>query len=120
MTKLDEYKPDNLIAGDLHRATAQIILKSGRLYPVGAVIAKTANGTGTLIDSAGDNKTIYGILAEEVDATAADTGGIVYLSGEFNQNALVFGGSDTYETHIDEARTLGLYFVDSSKQNIID
>lgn len=114
MQKIGEIKPDNLIAGPMYRSTAQVVLASGKIYPVGSVIALKADGTGTLVNSQGaEAKKPYGILAEEVDATDENTGGVVYLSGEFNQNVLVFDGTDTFETHKNVARELGIYFLDS-------
>lgn len=113
MQKIGEMKPDNLIAGTMHKSTAQVILVSGT-YQVGSVIALNADGKGTLVNSQStDAKNVYGILADAVDATNDNTGGIVYLSGEFNQNVLVFGGTDTFETHKESARELGIYFLDS-------
>ncbi|MFQ0992923.1 head decoration protein [Gilliamella apicola] len=120
MQHLDQFKPDNLIGGYMHLSTEQVTLKSGSFYKIGSVLAKTATGECTLVDSSTDAKTVYAILAEDIDATDAERVGVVYLSGEFNKRALVFGGSDTWEQHIDEARKLGMYFVDSSKTTIID
>lgn len=120
MEHLDTFKPDNLIGGYMHQSTAEVILKSGSVYKIGSVLAKTATGECVLVDSSTNDKTVYAILAENVDATDANKIGVVYLSGEFNKNALVFGGSDSWEQYIDEARKLGLYFVDSSKTTVID
>ena len=50
------------------------------------------------------------ILQEGVDATSANVIGLVFLTGEFNEAALVFGGSDTVDTHRLEARKLGIHF----------
>lgn len=119
MQKLDEFKPDNLIAGYMHQTTEQIYLKSGLFYKIGSVLAKTPTGECTLVDSSNaDTNEVYGILAHDVDATnsapPSRVFGVIYLSGEFNKRALVFGGNDTLEQHIDAARKLGLYFVDTS------
>ncbi|WP_392559345.1 head decoration protein [Orbus mooreae] len=114
MIKIGEYKPDNLIAGTMHISTEQVVLSKGQIYPIGSVIALKNDGLGTLVNSGSDDaKTLYGILAEEVDATDDDVGAVIILSGEVNQNALVFGGTDTYETHKQKARELGIYFLDS-------
>lgn len=50
----------------------------------------------------------YGILAEDVDASANATASIGYLTGDFNENALVFGGTDDVETHRVALRDLGI------------
>lgn len=41
----------------------------------------------------------YAVLVDDVDATSADKDGICELTGEFNEAALIFGGSDTKDTH---------------------
>ncbi|MFQ1042844.1 head decoration protein [Gilliamella sp. CG16] len=119
MQKLDEFKPDNLIAGYMHQTTEQVFLKSGFVYKRGSVLAKTPTGECTLVDSSNaDTNEVYGILAHDVDTTnSAQTSrifGVVYLSGEFNKRELIFGGNDTLEQHIDAARKQGIYFVDTS------
>lgn len=49
------------------------------------------------------------ILADDVDATGEDTPAPVYLTGEFNEDALTFGGSDDADTHRDALRALGIF-----------
>jgi hypothetical protein len=56
------------------------------------------------------SQAIYGILGVNVDTTGGDVTGFAYLTGEFNQANVIFGGSDTYLTHKDTARTKGLFF----------
>lgn len=51
----------------------------------------------------------YAVLAEAVDATSADKTAPVYLSGEFNEDALAFGGTDTIATHRAALRALNIY-----------
>ena len=49
------------------------------------------------------------ILASDANATDAAVVAPVYLTGEVNAAALVFGGSDTYATHKDDLRKLGIF-----------
>lgn len=51
----------------------------------------------------------YGVLLEACDATSADKTGVVGLAGEFNSNAMTFGGSDTAATRKDACRAIGIY-----------
>lgn len=51
----------------------------------------------------------YGILCDAVDATSADKVASVYLTGEFNEAALVFGGSDTASMYKTTLRDLGIF-----------
>lgn len=41
----------------------------------------------------------YAVLVDATDATDADKAGVCELTGEFNEASLIFGGSDTKETH---------------------
>lgn len=50
------------------------------------------------------------VLAVDVDATDNTVTAPVYLTGEFNSEALVFGGSDTAAMYRDAARALGIFF----------
>lgn len=120
MEFLDRFKPDNLVAGYKHQTTEQVKLAAGAVYPIGSVLAKKQSGECTLVDSSTDANVVYGVLAHEVDATAGTVGGVAYLTGEFNKRALIFGGNDTVEQHIDTARTQGLFFVDTSPAPITE
>ncbi len=69
------------------------------------------SGYARLVDSASVDGSAdpVAILAEDVDATEADTPAPVYLTGEFNEDALTFGGSDDADTHRDALRALGIF-----------
>ncbi|WP_028551749.1 head decoration protein [Paenibacillus sp. UNC451MF] len=102
---------DNLIAGSAQILTAAVTLKAGRAYLRGSVIAlATADSKGSLVDSTKTDgtETPYGILTDNVDATTADAPGIVYLAGEFNGAALVFGGTDKLDKHHQALRNIGI------------
>lgn len=120
MEILDQFKPNNLVAGYKHQTTQQVKLAAGTVYLIGSVLAKNQSGECVLVDSSTDDNVVYGILAHEVDATAGTAGGVAYLTGEFNKRALIFGGNDTVEQHIDKARTQGLFFVDTSPAPITE
>ncbi len=82
--------------------------------PRGAVMGQvTASGKLRLVNSAhtdGSEKP-FTVLAEPVDATAADVPNTAtYDTGEYNIAALTFGGTDTYATHADAAARLNIYF----------
>lgn len=114
MPKFDKFKPNNLFAGYKHKTTETITLAAGTVYLVGSVLAKNSAGECVLVDSSTNAKTVYGILAHDVDATSGSTAGVVYLTGEFNKRALIFGGNDTADLHFDSARKNGLFFLDTS------
>ena len=49
------------------------------------------------------------ILAEDVDATSADTVATVYISGRFNREAILVRSGDTAAAHAEELRNGGIY-----------
>lgn len=114
-TRIGEFNPVNLLAGEMYRSTRAVTLAAGQLYPAGAVIALNSDSEGVLVDSAGDAPDVWGVLVGEVDATGQATAGAAYLTGEFNRNMLTFGGTDTWETHLDAAREKGLFFLDTEQ-----
>lgn len=115
VNQVGKFTPVNLLAGDAYRATKPVILSKGQIYLVGSVLSMTQSGVCVLVDSKTENKEIFGVLAEEVDATETDQSSIAYITGEFNQSALVFGGTDTYSTHEKSARALGIIFSECSQ-----
>lgn len=52
---------------------------------------------------------VYAVLAEDVDASAAAKRSVGYTTGDFNENALVFGGTDDIETHRVAMRDLSMF-----------
>jgi len=72
-----------------------------------------AAGSGKLVavdSTAVDGSNVpYAILATATDATSADKVCGVYKSGEFNDNAVTFGGSDVVATHKEALRDLGIF-----------
>ena len=75
-----------------------ISIPSGTLTR-GAVInagGALANGTG-----------IYGVLAEDVDASGGAVEAVVYIQGHFNENAMDFGSSNAAADK-DALRALGI------------
>ncbi|AOZ91635.1 hypothetical protein [Paenibacillus crassostreae] len=107
--EIDGY--DDLIAGMVQPIVTQSIIINtavGALFDRGTVMARTGfhtDGTWicTIVDSAAvgaDDKIPVGVLADvEVDATVNQQRATIYVSGEFNREALKFGGADTITTH---------------------
>jgi hypothetical protein len=108
---METFTPDKLLAGDYPAVTDIVVIDTGVLTR-GTLLGKiTATGKHILCNSAAvdgsQNPTC--ILAEDVDATAADVNAPVYLSGAFNQSAVIFGGADTAATHRVALRNLNIY-----------
>lgn len=109
------HTPDNLFGGNVAPVVADkgLIVSGAGALTRGTVLGLvTASGKLTIVDSSKSDgtETPYAVLAEDVDATSADKTCAVYLTGEFNIDKLVFGGSDTAATHKVNARKIGIFF----------
>lgn len=92
------FTPDRLIAGDMQLVPRTITLVSGQNLARGAVLGKiSASGKYTLSASAaGDgSNTPDLILADDCDASAGDATAIAYVTGIFNEGALILGAGHT-------------------------
>lgn len=112
MPTIGTFKYDNLFAGNAEVVTDAVTLKSGSSYVRGTVLG-IASDTGEAVpvnSLATDGSEIpYAILQEDVDATDGAKPGTIYLTGEFNENALTFGGTDTSATHKLKLREIGIF-----------
>lgn len=116
MTELGTTTADNLFAGNFSIVTEEETILSGQDVTRKTVMGKiTASGKLVIVDSSNSDgsEVAYCIMAEDIDASAADTVGIVYKSGEFSQKELIFGGSDVYGDHKEAMRSLGMYLKDA-------
>ncbi|WP_100406666.1 head decoration protein [Bacillus solitudinis] len=113
MPTLDTFERDNLFAGGIQPVvTDAITLVTGTSYVRGTVLGiVTASGEAKAVDSVATDgsQTPFAILAEDVDATGGATPAAIYLTGEFNENALTFGGTDTTATHTRKLRDIGIF-----------
>lgn len=108
----ETYTPDNLLAGDYPAVTDIIIILLGQVLARGAVLGKvTASGKYVLCDKAAvdGSQVPVAILAEAVDATAADVNAEVYLSGAFNEGKLVFAANNSAVDHRAALRDVNIY-----------
>ncbi len=114
---METFTPDNLIAGDFPVVTDEVTIASGQNLVRGSALGKiTSGGEFKLCDiaSVDGSEAIKNILAEDCDASLASVDHVpVYLSGEFLESGVTFGGSTGVEDVRDAARDLGIYFKDS-------
>ena len=116
--KTESFNYDNLFAGTQVQPVVadEVTIASGQgVLTRGTVLGKlTANNKCVIVDSAVDpadgSEAVYAILAETVDATSTDKKAPAYFTGEYNEAALTFGGTDDADTHRDAARGLGIFF----------
>jgi hypothetical protein len=105
--------PDNLLAGEFPRVTAWGTIASGAGALARGTVLGQITSTGKLVPvnsglSTGAQNP-YAVLAEAADATAADATAALYFTGEFDENQLVFGGTDTIATHRKAMRALSMF-----------
>jgi hypothetical protein len=129
MSDIGESLQDNLIAGPrfpVQHKGVQLAAGQGSLKR-GTVLAILANGTAVTVDSTHTIEVEKGnstvdvpdrdmpdcILAEDIDTGAASGGSpidaVAYSAGYFIRGSLVFGGSDTWQTHETEMRKLNMH-----------
>ncbi|MBU0680112.1 MAG: head decoration protein [Proteobacteria bacterium] len=90
--------PSNLLAGSFPRVTRSRTLLTGLLYAEGTVLGKiTASGKYTICDKAAvdGSQAPLEILLAATDATLADAVAVTGRTGQYNEDALVLGGTTT-------------------------
>lgn len=110
------FTPDNLFAGKVQPVVSGAATITGASLTRGTVLGRiTSGGSMKAVDSAqtDGSEEPYAVLAEDVDASGEDKEAVVYYTGEFNENALTFGGTDTADTHRAAARKIGIFFKDA-------
>jgi hypothetical protein len=108
----ESYTPDRLHAGDFPIRTLDVTIASGQNLGRGALLGKiTASGKYVLsLAAAADGSEVASaILAEDVDASGGDKPGIVYVSGDFNENAITYGTGHTADSVRAGLRDLNIY-----------
>ena len=114
----DAFVPDRLVAGNAHLLAGRTItIATGQgVLPRGAVLGKiTASGKYALaLAAANDGSQVPDlVLAESVDATAADAPGLGYERGDFTAGALTLGTGHTVASIRDTLRSKGITLINS-------
>jgi hypothetical protein len=110
---LDTLTPENLFAGNVFPVVTGKGTITGGNYTRGTVLGEiTASKKLTKVDSSkvDGSQTVFAVLAEDTDASLGDKIAPIYLTGEFNEEQLVFGGADTADTHRSNARKVSIFF----------
>lgn len=89
-------------------ASDEAATAAGDTYTIPVV---AGSGMAKLVDKAAvdGSENMYAILAEDVDATDADKVAPVYVTGEFNQSAVIFADGTTAADVKTAARALGIF-----------
>lgn len=110
---VENYTPDNLLAGLTQIVTENMVLAQGQKLVRGTVVGRiTVSGKATLATAAATDgsQVPYGILADFYDASLADVGNAaVHVKGEFNENAITLGAGLTLATVHDALRAGGIF-----------
>jgi hypothetical protein len=116
VNKVGEMEWGEILAGDFQNSTEEVTLASEQNLKLGSVLGKvTASGEYKLVNRAATDgsQEPYCVLMEDVNATDSTAVGIAYLTGEFIRGKLIFGGTDTWETHLVAARKNSIFFKES-------
>lgn len=115
----DVFIPDQLISGPLQVVTDGLatIAKAAAALKRGTIMGKvTATGAYIkCVKTASDGSQIpVAILVDDIDTTAADKRGGVYLMGEFNERSIIFDASWTLEGLRTAMRSVSIFIRQSS------
>jgi hypothetical protein len=108
----ESFTPDQLHTGDFPIRTRDITVLSGQNLTRGALLGRiTASGKYVLSLSASvdGSEVPDAILAEDADASGGDKLGIVYIAGDFNQDALIYGTGHSAASVKDTLRGKSIY-----------
>ncbi len=116
----DVYVPDQLVSGPLQLVTDTVKITGGKAYKRGTVLGVvTASGGYQLsVKTATDGSEVpSAILVDDVDTTAGDVLGGVYLMGEFNGHRIIIDNSWTVETVAQALRPSSIFIRDVVKND---
>lgn len=109
----EAYTPDRLLfSSDGIRAGEETVLTGQGVLARGTVVARDGAGKLVPVDSGSGTASVrsaVAILAQDVDTSGGDVDAPLYYAGEFNEDQLIFGGSDTIADHRDAMRQRGLF-----------
>lgn len=93
-------EPHNLIAGEFPRVSEYVTVTGTGMLEEGAVLGELADGRYqfSVLTATDGSQIPDAILAEPVDLAMGDLSARVYVTGEFNREAITFGGGHTLQT----------------------
>lgn len=111
----DGFRLADALAGTAYAGPVNFTLtQGGTVFEVGdsfTVTVSAGSGKCVIVDSSkvDGSQNPYGLLAEDATVpAAADLVSSAYITGEFNENALTFGGTDTAATHKEALKQKGI------------
>lgn len=104
---------------ETYSTTRDNLFAASQIMPVDADSLTIASGQnlkrGSLVTAAGalcadaESDEVYAVLAEDVDATDAAKDAAVYLTGDYNENHVIVGGSAKASDFKVSARKVGIF-----------
>jgi len=108
----ESYVPSNLMAGSKPAITKTVTIAAGSALVLGALLGRKT-GTDTYLLSAagaGDGSEVPdAILANDADASGGDVEAVIYVEGEFNEDALTYGTGHTAASVAQGLRERGIH-----------
>lgn len=99
---------DELLGGpEVHVLTKNVTLAKGAAHKRGELL--TIDSTAGTYSLTAKGKVASVVLAEDVDATSADTVAPAFISGRFNREKLIVADGDTVDAHEEELRGVDIY-----------
>ena len=104
--------PDVLLAGDYARSTKVVTITGAAALVRGTVLGRitASDKYQTSLSAAVDGSQVpKAILAQDVDVTGGDLTAPIFLTGEFNEDALTLGAAHTLASIRDGLRQMGIF-----------
>lgn len=108
----ETYTPDRLVLDTRLLVTRQVTIGTAANLARGTLLGRiTASGKyiRSLSAASDGSQTPVAILAHQADAAAADVSAGVYVAGEFDAAAVLFGASHTFASTRDALEARGIH-----------
>lgn len=102
----DEIKtfPVTVASGQNLKRGALVKMVNGKVSAVGSSsVAESGSGSAVAFDE------VFGIMTDDVNASAGDADGVVYVTGDFNKDAIVLAEGLSVSNFIKQARDVGIF-----------
>ncbi len=102
----DEIKtfPVTVASGQNLKRGALVKMVDGKVSAVGSTsVAESGSGSAVAFDE------VFGIMTDDVNASAGDADGVVYVTGDFNKDAIVLAEGLSVSNFIKQARDVGIF-----------
>lgn len=108
----EAYVPSDLLAGSKPVVTKTVTIASSAALVAGALLGPVTASGKYLLSASGSSdgsQVPDAVLAHDADASAGDVEAVVYIEGEFNQDALTYGTGHTAASVAQGLRERGIH-----------